>query len=84
MMLGNVIRLPLIFVSGIIIPLQDLPNWGRAIAVLSPLTYANNLMSQSATSTAYLSASANTAALFAFWAVFLLPGVKLYAMRKKV
>ena len=31
MMLGKLICLPLIFVSGIFIPLQDLPTWGKAI-----------------------------------------------------
>jgi ABC-2 type transport system permease protein len=40
----NFIRLPLIFVSGIFIPIESMPYWGQVAAVLSPLTYANDLV----------------------------------------
>jgi len=43
MTLANLVRLPLIFVSGVFIPLEQLPIWGQIIAALSPLTYAHNL-----------------------------------------
>ncbi|MBM3956832.1 MAG: ABC transporter permease [Gemmatimonadetes bacterium] len=83
MMLGNLVRLPLIFVSGIFIPLQDLPGWARGVAFASPLTYANNLMRASISGDAYLAAPAAVAALLGFWAVFLLAGAKLHAIGKK-
>jgi ABC-2 type transport system permease protein len=35
--------LPLIFISGVFIPLEQLPIWGQIIAAFSPLTYAHNL-----------------------------------------
>ncbi len=40
----NVVRFPLIFISGVFIPLGAMPPWGRSIASLSPLTYACDLV----------------------------------------
>jgi ABC-2 type transport system permease protein len=40
----NVVRLPLIFISGILIPLSALPGAGQAVALCSPLTYGNDLI----------------------------------------
>ena len=84
MMLGNLIRLPLIFVSGIFIPLEDLPAWARGIAHLSPLTYSNSLMHQSVAGDSFLPIPVCLAALLAFWAAFLLAGVKLQALGKRL
>lgn len=84
MMLGNVIRLPLIFVSGIFIPLQDLPSWARGIAFASPLTYCNSLMHESISSDSYLPAPVAFAALLGFWGAFLLAGVRLHAIGKRL
>ena len=43
MMLSNLVRLPLVFISGIFIPIDKMPTWGKAIAPISPLTYASDL-----------------------------------------
>jgi ABC-2 type transport system permease protein len=43
MMLSNLIRLPLIFVSGIFIPLSQLGSWEWILTSLSPLTYLVDL-----------------------------------------
>jgi len=43
MMLSSLIRLPLIFVSGIFIPLNELSGWGWILTSLSPLTYLVDL-----------------------------------------
>jgi ABC-2 type transport system permease protein len=40
----NVVRFPLIFISGVFIPIATLPPVGQAIAYISPLTYANDLI----------------------------------------
>ena len=84
MMLGKLIRLPLIFVSGIFIPLQDLPTWGKAIAFLSPLTYSNSLMHQSIAGSSYLATPLNLVMLLVLWVVFVLAGMKLHTLSKKV
>jgi ABC-2 type transport system permease protein len=40
----NMVRLPLIFVSGTFIPLNVMPPIGKVISLLSPLTYGNDLI----------------------------------------
>jgi ABC-2 type transport system permease protein len=40
----NLVRLPLIFVSGTFIPLDVMPPIGKVISLLSPLTYGNDLI----------------------------------------
>jgi ABC-2 type transport system permease protein len=44
MLLSNLVRLPLIFVSGIFMPIGQMPVWVRWVAPLSPLSYANALI----------------------------------------
>jgi ABC-2 type transport system permease protein len=44
MLLSNLVRLPLLFVSGIFVPLSGMPSWARWIAPLSPLSYAGDLI----------------------------------------
>jgi ABC-2 type transport system permease protein len=44
MMLSNLVRLPLIFVSGVFVPLAEMPGWGQWLAPLSPLSYAADLI----------------------------------------
>ena len=44
MMLSNMVRLPLVFISGIFIPCDKLPALGKIIARFSPLTYSVDLL----------------------------------------
>ena len=44
MLLSNLVRLPLLFVSGIFMPIEQMPVWARWIAPLSPLSYASDLI----------------------------------------
>jgi ABC-2 type transport system permease protein len=44
MMPSTLVRWPLLFISGIFIPLEEMAPWTRALAYLSPLTYAQDLM----------------------------------------
>ena len=44
MMLLNFVRLPLIFISGLYVSIESLPQWGQVVAAFSPLTYANDLV----------------------------------------
>lgn len=39
MMLSTLIKFPVIFVSGIFVPVEELPVWGQPVAYASPLTY---------------------------------------------
>ncbi|RLC13680.1 MAG: ABC transporter permease [Deltaproteobacteria bacterium] len=44
MLLSNLVRLPLLFVSGIFMPIGQMPVWVQWIAPLSPLSYASALI----------------------------------------
>jgi len=44
MLLSNLVRLPLLFVSGIFLPISQMPAWARWAAPLSPLSYASALI----------------------------------------
>jgi ABC-2 type transport system permease protein len=43
MIFSNLIRFPLIFISGIFVPLQQMEGWGLLLAYCSPLTYLVDL-----------------------------------------
>jgi len=40
----NLVRLPLIFISGVFIPIASLPSIGQIVSYVSPLTYGNDLI----------------------------------------
>ncbi len=44
MLLSNLVRLPLLFVSGIFLPISQMPSWARWFAPISPLSYAGDLV----------------------------------------
>jgi len=44
MLLSSLVRLPLLFVSGVFVPIGQMPVWARWIAPLSPLSYASALI----------------------------------------
>jgi ABC-2 type transport system permease protein len=43
----NMVRLPLIFISGVFIPMESLPSVGQFLVYFSPLTYGNDLIQAS-------------------------------------
>ncbi len=44
MMLSNLVRLPLLFLSGVFLPIGRMPVWARRLAPVSPLSYAADLI----------------------------------------
>ena len=72
MMLSNLVRLPLIFISGVFIPLAEMPAWGQRLAPLSPLSYASDLIRAGLGGTRYFPLALDVAALLLFAAAFLL------------
>jgi len=44
MLLSNLVRLPLLFVSGIFLPIARMPDWAQWVAPISPLSYAGDLI----------------------------------------
>jgi ABC-2 type transport system permease protein len=78
MMLSTFVKFPLLFVSGIFIPLEQLPSWSRLVASLSPLTYCADLARYSIEGSNYYSVSFSIIALTAFSLLFFVLAVKLH------
>ncbi|GAB6137723.1 ABC transporter permease [Halanaerobaculum tunisiense] len=66
MMISNLVRLPLIFISGVFMPLNELPYWGRLLAPLSPVTYVTDVMRYLLNQDHYFTVSHNFLMLFLF------------------
>jgi ABC-2 type transport system permease protein len=74
----NLIRFPLIFLSGVFIPLGSLPGWGQAVAVFSPLTYTADLIRYGYYGTSHLGPWVDLLVLTLFTVGFQLLGTWLY------
>jgi ABC-2 type transport system permease protein len=78
MMLSNLVRLPLIFVSGIFVPLSQMPSWGQWLSPLSPLSYCSDLIRVGFGEQHHWSAITDVTALIAFIVCFLVLAVHLH------
>ncbi len=72
MMFSSLIRFPLIFISGIFIPLQDLPETGRILSYFSPLTYLVDMFHAGLDGVSVFPVALDILALILFSCVFLL------------
>jgi ABC-2 type transport system permease protein len=72
MMFSSLIRFPLIFMSGIFIPLQELQGAGRILSYLSPLTYLVDLFHAGLDGTSVLPLAVDILGLILFMCGFLL------------
>jgi ABC-2 type transport system permease protein len=70
MMLSSLIKFPLVFISGIFVPLEQMPAWGLVLSVCSPLTYFTDLVRYSFTGDHFFPVWINIAALAVFTLVF--------------
>ena len=78
MMLSSMIKFPLIFISGVFIPIEELPVWGRAISSISPLTYFVDLARYSIQGTSYYPITVDILALIGFTIAFLFVAIKIH------
>jgi ABC-2 type transport system permease protein len=78
MMLSSMIKFPLVFISGVFIPLGELPVWGKTIAAISPLTYFTDLARYSIQGTSYYPVALDIIALVAFTIAFLFIAIKIH------
>ncbi len=80
MMMSTMIKFPLVFLSGVFIPIQDLPVWGQALASISPLTYITDLCRYcfQGAGANYYSVQLNIFALVVFLVIFMIAAVKLH------
>jgi ABC-2 type transport system permease protein len=74
----NTVRLPLIFISGVFIPISAMPQIGQAIAFFSPLTYGNDMIGYAYTGTSLFSPLLDILALLIFILIFQFVANRLY------
>jgi ABC-2 type transport system permease protein len=72
MIFSNLIRFPLIFISGIFVPLQQMEGWGFALAYCSPLTYLVDLFNGAMSGTSVFSPLVDCGVLIGVSAGFIL------------
>ncbi len=78
MMISALVRFPLIFVSGIFIPIDQLPRLGQYIALLSPLTYFTDVARFSLGLKPFLPLSIDFAVLTFYTIILLCASIKLH------
>ncbi|MBA7535232.1 hypothetical protein ES705_27485 [subsurface metagenome] len=71
MMFSSLIRFPLMFISGIFIPLENLQGIARILTYLSPITYLVDIFNFSFKGESSISLIIDFTALFAFTVVFM-------------
>lgn len=78
MMISSLVKFPLVFISGIFIPLENLPYWGKIIASLSPLTYFTDLTRYSLQNVSYYPLWVDFVAIIIFTLIFFVLAVKIH------
>lgn len=78
MMPSTLIRWPLLFISGIFIPLSEMAPWARILSYLSPLTYAQDVINKAVSGVGYFNPWFDLALLVVLVALFLIPAARLH------
>jgi len=78
MMLSSIIKFPLVFISGVFIPVEQLPSWGKLIASVSPLTYFTDLTRHFIVNTGFYTLALDFLMLIAFTIAFTFAAIKLH------
>lgn len=78
MMISSLVRFPLVFLSGIFIPLEKMPYWGKIIASFSPLTYFTDLTRYSINRTNYYPIQVDFLIIILFTILFFFLAVQLH------
>ncbi|MCZ7402363.1 MAG: ABC transporter permease [Candidatus Methanoperedens sp.] len=74
----NTVRLPLIFISGVFIPISSMPLIGQKIALFSPLTYGNDMIEFAYTGKSLFSPLLDIVVLMIFILIFQIAANRLY------
>lgn len=77
-MLSTLIKFPLLFISGVFIPLSNLPEAARAISFISPLTYFTDIARYATGHDSYLPLSVDFLAIIIFTVVLWIVAVMLH------
>jgi ABC-2 type transport system permease protein len=77
-MLSTLIKFPLMFISGVFVPLSQLPPIARGVSLISPLTYFTDLTRYATGQTGYYPVYLNLLVIIAFAVVFWVVAVNLH------
>jgi len=77
-MLSTLVKFPLLFISGVFIPLSDLPAAAKTIGFISPLTYFTDIARYATGHGNYLPLPIDFLAIIGFTVVFWVAAVKLH------
>ena len=80
MLLSNLVRLPLLFVSGIFVPIGQMPGWAAWVATVSPLSYTSSLIRAAYGSVPYFPVWLCFLMLFIFTAVLFAASCRFHNM----
>jgi ABC-2 type transport system permease protein len=78
MMLSSLVKFPLVFISGVFIPVEQLPQWGAIIASISPLTYFTDMVRQLFLNKGFYPLALDFLAIIAFTGAFAFVAIKLH------
>lgn len=78
-MLSTLIKFPLMFISGIFVPLSQLPAAARGLSFISPLTYFSDLARSAMGGTGYYPPLLNLLIIAVFTLVFWIVAVSLHS-----
>ena len=84
LMPSTLLRWPLLFVSGIFIPLEEMAPWTRAVSYLSPLTYAQDLLNHAVLGSGAQTPLLDLVVLFCLMVLFLIPALKLHDRSRRL
>ncbi len=84
MMPSTLLRWGLLFVSGVFIPLTEMSPAAQAVAYLSPLTYAQDLMNHAMLGMGLLSPWLDLAVLLVTGVLFLIPSIKMHQRSRRL
>jgi ABC-2 type transport system permease protein len=83
MMPFNFVRIPLLFISGVFIPIKDLPYWGQIASMFSPLTHTIDLVRAGLGGDNFFGILINVGVLTIYFIVFVFVGIRFHIMNQK-
>jgi ABC-2 type transport system permease protein len=84
MMPSTLVRWPLMFISGIFIPLEGMAAWTRTLAYISPLTYSQDLMNHAVLGVGLLNPWLDLAVLLLSGILFLVPSMLMHRRSRQL
>ncbi len=78
MMMSSLVKFPLVFISGIFIPTEQLPQWGKIVSLISPLTYFTDISRHIILGKGCCPIIVDVIAIMAFTVAFMVAAMKIH------